>query len=393
MIGHVLNDTILEWSEWMTAMLWQGTLTVVVIAAIERIGERWWAPPLRLALWWLAIVKFVLPPTWGLSYAAVPALTTTFGPVSPSAASETVIGPIPFVTGLFVTGLFVTWALGVGVALLRWGWEQRQVHALLRRSRAADPPRVRRLRELARRVGVRAPRLRISDVISSPAVVGVRRPTILLPTSALWEARSPHLDAALLHELAHLRRGDLLVDPLLRAIRCAYWFHPALWWAASRLTTLREMRCDHDVTDLVPRDAYRRTLIAHLSERVDAAHDHRAAAALGLAFTGPVRRMKRRLDRLRAPSRRATYWQNGVVSAVMVGVVVFVLPMHASLVSPSDPPETTESIARSLTSENSTAEPLEVARNNLRAWQEGEARGCLVLRYSALQLIADSETK
>ena len=95
MIGDGVNDTILEWSEWMTAMLWQGTLAVIVIAAIERIGERWWAPPLRLALWWVAIVKFVLPPTWGLSCAAVPALSTTFGPVSPAAASGAVFAPDP----------------------------------------------------------------------------------------------------------------------------------------------------------------------------------------------------------------------------------------------------------------------------------------------------------
>lgn len=74
-------------------------------------------------------------------------------------------------------------------------------------------------------------------------VWGLRRPKILLPADALTWAHERRR-AVLLHELAHIRRGDL-VSLLLSQIACAlHWFNPLVWIASRRMISESERACD-----------------------------------------------------------------------------------------------------------------------------------------------------
>ena len=98
--------------------------------------------------------------------------------------------------------------------------------------------------------------------VSVPVVVGLGRAVILLPhSSADWPPE--RLDAALRHERAHLRRGDLWTL-LLSHVTCAvYWFHPLAWLAAAQMRREQEQACDDAVilSGLAP-DLYAEALIA-----------------------------------------------------------------------------------------------------------------------------------
>ena len=76
-----------------------------------------------------------------------------------------------------------------------------------------------RLHGQAKRIGVKAiPAIAACEAISVPVVVGVFRPIILLP-AALMSGLSPdQLQALILHELAHIRRHDMLVNLLQRFV-------------------------------------------------------------------------------------------------------------------------------------------------------------------------------
>jgi beta-lactamase regulating signal transducer with metallopeptidase domain len=98
-----------------------------------------------------------------------------------------------------------------------------------------------------------------SDQIAVPLLAGWLRPAILLPAEAPhWQ--SDRLAMVLYHELAHFRRGDAVLLPLICALRILYWWHPLVWLGLARLRRERENACD----DLVLNQDFRATDYAEL---------------------------------------------------------------------------------------------------------------------------------
>jgi lipopolysaccharide export system protein LptA len=77
-----------------------------------------------------------------------------------------------------------------------------------------------------------------------PVVVGWLRPVILIPAAALSGLPPQQLDALILHELAHIRRHDALINALLLAAETLLFYHPAIWWVSRRIRIEREHCCD-----------------------------------------------------------------------------------------------------------------------------------------------------
>jgi beta-lactamase regulating signal transducer with metallopeptidase domain len=64
---------------------------------------------------------------------------------------------------------------------------------------------------------------------------------LMLPSD--W-AMGEELDALVLHELAHLRRGDVGTNSVVRVIQTVLWFHPAIWRLVRAAVSAREEACD-----------------------------------------------------------------------------------------------------------------------------------------------------
>src|SRR5262249_39878614 len=115
-----------------------------------------------------------------------------------------------------------------------------------RRCRIVDDERVialcGKLQALLRLSGKVA--LGVSDSITAPILVGIVRPLILLPAATLAGLSTSQLEMILLHELAHVRRWDNLVNLLQRIVEALLFFHPAVWWLSNRLRLEREHCCD-----------------------------------------------------------------------------------------------------------------------------------------------------
>lgn len=137
-----------------------------------------------------------------------------------------------------------TWAV-VALALLGWlahgQWSVRRI--LARSTTVTDDAWQGSAMEIADRLGLDTlPRLVRGDV-SMPFACGVRSPVIVLPRdSESWS--SERRTAVLLHELAHVRRHDIVAHTLGRVVSALYWFHPLAWTAARRLRAESERACD-----------------------------------------------------------------------------------------------------------------------------------------------------
>ena len=104
------------------------------------------------------------------------------------------------------------------------------------------------LRPIAQRLKIRRlPRL-LQCASGSPFLVGVLRPTIVVPQTL----NSAHLEAVFAHEMAHHKRRDLSWNALLWALQTALWFHP-LSWISRRFHALEvESACDELTLQLTP---------------------------------------------------------------------------------------------------------------------------------------------
>ena len=104
---------------------------------------------------------------------------------------------------------------------------------------------IERLACLAARVCLSRPvALLESGLAGVPVVIGHWRPVILMPVGLLAGLPPGQIEAILLHELAHVRRYDYLVNLLQSSIEALLFYHPLVWWISGVIRAEREHCCD-----------------------------------------------------------------------------------------------------------------------------------------------------
>lgn len=83
-----------------------------------------------------------------------------------------------------------------------------------------------------------------SALIKVPAAIGFFKPVILLPVGLLTGLPPTQVEGILRHELAHIKRGDYLVNLLQRMVDALFFFNPAMVWLSSLIRRERESCCD-----------------------------------------------------------------------------------------------------------------------------------------------------
>jgi TonB family protein len=147
--------------------------------------------------------------------------------------------PASLLLGIWLTGV-VLGAGGLAVGLTRLLWLSARSRAVTNRAWASAA------REISDGYGLRPPRLLVNRGASLLVTWGVRRATVLLPGCALsWPESRVRL--VLAHELAHIRRGDWIVQLAVELLSCVYWFNPLVWIARARLRRESEQACDDAV--------------------------------------------------------------------------------------------------------------------------------------------------
>jgi beta-lactamase regulating signal transducer with metallopeptidase domain len=215
--------------------------------------------------------------------------------------------------------IVVIWLVGVcllAVRLLGGCW------TCIRLKHTATSPLPRRWQarvgNLARQLNIRHRVTVVTSAIATgPMVVGVLRPVVLLPISTFLGLAPDQLEAILIHELAHVRRYDNLVNLLQRMVETVFFFHPAVWWVSSCIRTEREHCCDDTAARAIDPKRYARAL-----ERLEMHRSPRLAAA---ATDGDLlSRIKRLLanDPSRASDRRLPFTITNLLG-------VFVIPALA----------------------------------------------------------------
>ncbi len=194
----------------------------------------------------------------------------------------------PYVVGLWLVGVLIL----TSRLILGWIWTQRLC-------RTGSPIQnlecLERFRGLINRMQVAVPvRLLQSVQIEVPALIGWLRPTILIPMSVLSGLSSDQLEAILIHELAHVRRYDYLVNLLQTVIETILFYHPAIWWISRKLREERENCCDDIVLEVMQNPLVYASALALIE-------DARPASLALAASGGPLLQRINRIAGLRGP--------------------------------------------------------------------------------------------
>jgi cell division protein FtsI (penicillin-binding protein 3) len=135
------------------------------------------------------------------------------------------------------------WALGALLLVARFATGMARARGVARR--ASPAPGWERARTRAERTtGVRV-EVRETSELDAPAVFGVLAPVVLVPrAAAAWDEQRRH--HVLLHEIAHVRRHDCLVQIVAELAVALHWIDPLAWLCARRLRAERELAADDD---------------------------------------------------------------------------------------------------------------------------------------------------
>jgi beta-lactamase regulating signal transducer with metallopeptidase domain len=255
LLGHFISTGP---AELLISSIWQGLLLTAVAWAALRLASGLRAST-RFTLWMIVFLLVALLPCFAIGrglFGTAPAL------VSPA--------PHTFSLHLNVAWAFaleVVWAFASLFSLGRLFLSGRQMRALLRNSVPVPFHELdEEIQPVVTRSGKRSVEIRLSDAVDAPSVIGFFRPAVVVPRS-LWSELAPNdMKQIILHEMAHLDRGDDWTNLLQKLLRALSPLNPALVWAERHLCREREQACDDAVLDAAGNPRAYATCLTKLAE-------------------------------------------------------------------------------------------------------------------------------
>jgi beta-lactamase regulating signal transducer with metallopeptidase domain len=276
-----------EWAQVVKALLhslWQGALIALVLAIVlRRLGNP--VARYRSSLAALMAIVFATVVTWAVinspSHHPLPPADNPLIAQLPAPDSATIpkpnLNPETVVLTAHKTAstrwtawLAFAWLAGAILMLARAGFKVTAAEQLRRSCRPLDDSHIETLLAETRRALCIANRIcvGVTDKLTSPAVVGIVVPMLILPLALLTTLTPEQIRFVLLHELAHIRRRDYLANLFQFFAESLLFFNPAVWWISHQIRREREACCDALATELsgAPGD-YAQTLV-HVAEQI-----------------------------------------------------------------------------------------------------------------------------
>jgi beta-lactamase regulating signal transducer with metallopeptidase domain len=249
---------------WLTRALLYGTLLAGLTWLLSRIAPRRLSPTVQTVLWSIVLIKFLMPvgPSWSHSLANLWENVSRSAPTrsAETESPEAVLLPATLLQAdvpaeqavhqltvrrprdwtVPIAGAYLAAIVALTVVRMR---SYRALQARCRKLPRANESTRRLVARVCKCTGVRRiPATLVDDRPPAPFVMGVFRPTLVLARRHL--VRPDELETVIVHEVAHLRRGDVFVRLLQRIAGTLLFFWPIVAWVNRRLETVREHACD-----------------------------------------------------------------------------------------------------------------------------------------------------
>lgn len=329
----VVTDSFFAWL-WRAS--WQASVVIVLVLLAQWLLRNQLSPRWRHALWLLVVVRLVLPVSiesplsvfnW-LKGIPMTASAEARGLTPETTVVETVEHSLPPMTASAAGLSWKVWLATLwltGSAVLS-GWLLLTTWRLGRKVRRERPVTkeavLDALEDCKLEMGVRTPLTVVeTPAVRSPSLFGFIRPRLLLPTGLTESFTLPELRYVFLHELGHVKRGDIPMNWLIMVPLILHWFNPLVWYAVNRMRVDGEVACDAlalSYAQETEKQPYGQTIIKLVE------HFSRPAVAPGLlGILENNHQMKRRI-RMITKFNKTNRWAT-VAAALFAGLALVTL--------------------------------------------------------------------
>lgn len=256
---HFGDGLLANWASLMIRVMWQGSFTLALFWLLNRLFPKI-HPALRCWLWRIAYIKMFLSSLW-----IIPLRIPVFPPLQELAATLAGLANLgPDIQWIHINQAnfqqhasrfsfffdirfwFSLWVFGAvffGCRLF-FGWRQKQ--KIVRNCYEVDHPNLTQpYSQFTKQLKLyRQPQLLVSDAINSPLLTGIFRPKLILPVAIVNQYTEEEIKLIIAHELAHLKRCDLLWNWLPTFIQGLFFFNPLIWLVHREWLRVQEICCD-----------------------------------------------------------------------------------------------------------------------------------------------------
>ncbi len=270
LLNSLISPQIIETFGWtLLHSLWQGILIAIILKVLlisltnQSSRIRYLLSTSALAVLFAAVVN-----TFTNSYSAI---------VTASNSIESAIAPVQILIknseGSFNILAFQFWGTSVSEILtyfqsnmhiivllwfagilfltIRFTYGMSQISAIRRSGTTiTDKWMIGNVEKYIRKLKLNSVSVLVSAKISVPIAIGVLKPAILFPLGMLNSFPGDQTEAILLHELAHIKRKDYLVNLIQSVMEIIFFFNPAVWFISGSIRKERENCCDDIVVDI-----------------------------------------------------------------------------------------------------------------------------------------------
>ena len=270
------SAVFITFTDWLFKLTIDVSFCILLILLVRRIFTRFFGARLCRLLWIVLFVRCLVP--WSLpinifpaslisefniSFDSRPAADNSFQPsekinVGPGAVSDAeIIADTQaslsrsniFTAETLRVSCVIFWFLGLLILLGLTVLRNRRIGHLAAKEPKPVPSWLQEIfLEYKERLKIRIwPVLIVSSNIDCPSLIGAIRPRILLPGDVVNRSNRERLRHILLHELIHLKQGDIWLSWFWTFVCSLQWFNPLVWWAGRYMYLDREMACDDRV--------------------------------------------------------------------------------------------------------------------------------------------------
>jgi bla regulator protein BlaR1 len=217
----------------------------------------------------------------------------------------------------------ITWFIGVLLFTLRLAGGMLVIRGM-RKQQVSPLPACweQRLQLLAAKSGMkRAITFLLSQKVRVPTVIGILRPVVLIPAMIISGLPADQLESIIIHELAHIRRHDFLINIMQSIMEALFFYHPVVWIISENIRLEREKCCDDYSVKVCGQVSLYARALACLSEL------QITAGIPSLAFTGNKKNIVHRVERLINSKKMKTNRSEKLMAGLVLMTSVLIITL------------------------------------------------------------------